>query len=197
MSNMTEQAIIYVVVGVIWLLVVLSFAIGIEKMIKVILWNYILGSICLAASQSIDFLVNFLSKDPTLKFAGLTHESLWNFFADGKTVIVLVLYVLLLVLIYRTSRIHIRIPQDNAIQNWLFILFVPLTVLSMILTLQIVVLGISVIDIQQLQTMATELTINPGIYTFITMTPVWLLLHGIATILVTSEMKVKLKTHSE
>jgi len=54
-----------------------------------------------------------------------------------------------------------------------------------------------VIDIVQLQTIATDLTTNSVIYTFITMTPVWLLLHGIATILVTSEMKVKIKTHSE
>jgi hypothetical protein len=45
-----------------------------------------------------------------------------------------------------------------------------------------------------LQVIGKELSNNPGIYTFLTMTPVWILLHGLATILITSEMKVGLKT---
>ncbi|MBU0625912.1 hypothetical protein KKH82_00275 [Patescibacteria group bacterium] len=76
-----------------------------------------MGSICLAASQSIDFLVNFFATTPELKFGGMTHESLGNFFSNGKTTIVLIIYAILLVVIYKTSKIRISIPQDSAVQK--------------------------------------------------------------------------------
>jgi hypothetical protein len=38
----------------------LSFAIGLEKMIKVILGNYVLSGVCFAASVSIDLAINSL-----------------------------------------------------------------------------------------------------------------------------------------
>jgi hypothetical protein len=73
-------------------------------------------------------------------------------------------------------------------------LFVPLTVFSMILTLQIVTIWISVADLTQLQLAVTEFTKNTWIYFFVTMAPVWIFLHGIVTILITSEMKIRIKT---
>lgn len=191
---MTENFILYIIVWIIWLLSVFAFVVGVEKMIKIVLGNYILWSICLAASQSIDFLVNFFNATPELKTAWITFKTLWTFFADGKTIIVLILYAVLLVVIYKTSKIHVHLPEDPAMNKWLYILFVPLTVLSMILTLQIAITWINGIHIEQLQTIGKELTNNPGIYTFLTMTPVWILLHGLATILITSELKVGLKT---
>jgi len=191
---MTENFILYIIVWIIWLLSVFAFVVGVEKMIKIVLGNYILWSICLAASQSIDVLVNFLNTTPELKFAGMTYKSLWVFFADGKTTIVLILYAVLLVVIYKTSKIHVHLPEDPAVNKWLYVLFVPLTVLSMILTLQIAIMWINGVSVWQLQVIGKELTNNPGIYTFLTMTPVWILLHGLATILITSEMKVGLKT---
>lgn len=191
---MTEQLLLYITVWIIWLLAVFSFAIGIEKMIKIVLWNYILGSICLAVSQSLQLLINFLNTSPELKFAGFTYKSLWLFFADGKTTIVLIVYVILLVVIYKNSKIHIYIPEDPAVQKWLFVVFVPLTVLSMILTLQIAIMGVNFINTDQLQLIANELTKTPALYTFLTMTPVWILLHGLVTVIITSEMKIGLKT---
>ncbi len=186
--------IIYIIIGLVWLLFVFSFYVWIEKMIKIILWNYILWSICLAASQSIDFLIDFFATSPNLKFLGMTYDSLWKMFFDWKTIIVLVLYVVLLVVIYRTSKIRISVPQDQMIQKWLYFLFVPLTVLSIVLTFQIAVMWVSAINIKELQGIAAELTTNSTIYSFITMTPVWILLHWIATILITSEMKIWIKT---
>lgn len=191
---MTENLILYIILWIVWLLAVFAFVMGVEKMIKIVLGNYILWSICLAASQSIDVLVNFLNVSPDAKFAGMTYKTLWIFFADAKTTIVLILYAVLLVVIYRTSKIHVHLPEDPALNKWLYVLFVPLTVLSMILTLQIAIMWIDGVSLQQLQTIGKELTNNPGVYTFLTMTPVWILLHGLATILITSEMKVGLRT---
>jgi len=191
---MTENLILYVILWVIWLLIVFAFVVGVEKMIKIVLGNYILWSICLAASQSIDVLVNFFASNPELKFAGITHKNLWVFFADGKMTIVLVLYIALLVVIYKTSKIYVHLPEDPALNKWLYVLFVPLTVLSMILTLQIAIMWINGVSVWQLQLLGKWFSNNPGIYTFLTMTPVWILLHGLATILITSEFKIGLKT---
>ncbi|MEI8008875.1 MAG: hypothetical protein WCI00_05855 [bacterium] len=46
---MTENLITYAIVIFVGILAIFAFTIGIEKMIKVILGNYILSSICLAA----------------------------------------------------------------------------------------------------------------------------------------------------
>ncbi|MEI7558239.1 MAG: hypothetical protein WCJ45_05535 [bacterium] len=50
---MTENLITYAIVVIIGILAIFSFSIGIDKMIRIILGNYILTSICLAAGQSI------------------------------------------------------------------------------------------------------------------------------------------------
>jgi len=163
-------------------------------MIKIVLGNYILGSICLAASQSIDIFVNFLNATPQLKLLWITYSSLWMFFADGKMTIVLVLYIALLVVIYKTSKIYVHLPEDPALNKGLFLLMVPLTVLSFILTLQIVVLWVNIIDIKQFESLNKALVSNPWIFAFLTMTPIWILLHGLSTVLITSEIKVGLKT---
>lgn len=114
---MTEHVILYIIIGVVGLLSVFSFVVGTEKMIKIILGNYILSSICLAASQSIDVLVNFLLTTPETKFGGMTYKSLALLCTDGKTTIVLILYVVLLVVIYKTSKIHVTLPMDPGLNK--------------------------------------------------------------------------------
>jgi hypothetical protein len=70
----------------------------------------------------------------------------------------------------------------------------PMTVISIILTLQIAIMGISINTIQWLQNIAIGISTNPYIFKFFSLTPVWILLHGIATIIITSEFKINIKT---
>lgn len=191
---MTENLITYAIVGVVWALAIFSFTIGIEKMIKIILGNYILSSICLAASQSINLAVEALKKTPELSVIGFSHDKLANFLNDGNMTIVLILYAILLVVVFRTSKIKISLPDDEAIKKMLMIIFVPLTIISMILTLQIAILGINGISINALSNIAEAVANNPYIFQFVTLTPVWILLHGIVTILITSEFKIHVQT---
>jgi hypothetical protein len=76
----------------------------------------------------------------------------------------------------------------------LYLVLVPLTVLSVILTLQIAIMWINVINISALQAFADWITKNPSLSLFITLTPVWILIHGLATVLITSEIKITIKT---
>ena len=191
---MTEQVILYILIGVVVLLVIFAFAIGTEKMIKVILGNYILSSICLAASQSMDILISSLRTNPEAKFMGISNWTIGSFLSNGETTMILILYVWLLILIYKTSKIRISLPSEDLSRKLLQLILVPLVVISMIFTLQIVLMGIQFVNIQNIQSMLTFVSSDPYIIQFFSLTPVRLLLHGIATIIITSEFKISVRT---
>lgn len=193
-NKMTQEIITYIIVALLWIFTIASFVIGIEKMIKIILWNYILGTICLAASQSINLWVNYMNSDPEGKTIGILNSKLAVFIWDARIIIILILYAALLVLIFHKSKIYISLPMDDLTQKSLYLVFVPLTVLSIILTLQIAIIWPQAMNIQDLEKIASWLAENKYLYGFLTMTPVRMLLHGIATIIITSELKINLKT---
>jgi len=191
---MTENLITYGILILVGSLVVFSFTIGIEKMIKIILGNYILSSICLAAGQSISLLVEMMKKTPELTFMGFSYDKVANFLNDGNMTIVLIIYIILLFIIFKTSKIKIGLPNDEAIRKMLQLIFIPLTVISMILTLQIAILGINGININAISNIAQTVANNTYMFRFVKLTPVRILVHGIVTILITSEFKVSVKT---
>ena len=180
---MTQELITYIFVGALSIFVILSFAIGLEKMIKIILWNYILWGICFAASASIDLAISTSSGD-------------WfvNFMTNGKSFIVLILYAVLLALIYHKSKITIDIPSDQIMQKSLYLFFVPMTVLSMCLTVEIILLGTNVLSQTSLVWAVEWFTNNIYLQQFIINTPYWVLLHWLATIIITSELKTRIRT---
>jgi len=153
-----------------------------------------LSSICLAASQSINLAVETMKKTPDLTFMGFGYDKVANFLNNGSMTIILIVYIILLVVIFRTSKIKIGLPDDEALKKMLQIIFVPLTVISMVLTLQIAILGMDGISITTISSIANAVANNPYMFQFVSLTPVRILLHGIVTILVTSEFKVSVKT---
>ncbi|MBP7062507.1 hypothetical protein KA037_00890 [Patescibacteria group bacterium] len=63
-----ENIISYAFIAIALILVVISVVLGLENMIKIVLGNYILGTISLALMQSIDLLIGFLSDNPDVMF---------------------------------------------------------------------------------------------------------------------------------
>ena len=172
---MTETLILYIILWIIAILTVLSFAIWLKKMIKVILWNYVLWVLCFAASVSIDSTINVLSNS-------------WfsNFLSDSKSIIILIVYAILLFLVYHKSKISINIPQDQIMQKSLYLIFVPLTVFSMCLTILIIFLWSDLFNYVSLVNFANWFSQNLYLQTFIIYIPYWLLIHWFLTIFVTS-----------
>jgi hypothetical protein len=84
--------------------------------------------------------------------------------------------------------------MDEASKKMTQIIFVPLTVISIILTLQIALMGMEVTNIQSLSWLGETISTNPYIIMYFSLTPVWILLHGIVTIFLTSELKVSAQT---
>lgn len=191
---MTENLITYAIIVIIGLMTIFSFWIGIEKMIKVLLGNYILSSICLAANQSINLAIQYMQNTPDGKFMGFAYDKVANFLDNGSTTIIFILYIILLVIVYRTSKIRIILPSDEALKKMLQLIFVPLTVISMILTLQIVLLWMNGINITTISSVAKAVANNIYMFQFVSLTPVRILLHGLITIFITSEFRVSVQT---
>lgn len=63
-----ENIISYAFIAIALILVVISVVLGLENMIKIVLGNYILGTISLALMQNIDLLIGFLSANPDVMF---------------------------------------------------------------------------------------------------------------------------------
>lgn len=184
----------YIGITILGILVIFSFAIGLEKMIKIILGNYILSSITRASSAAIALLINHIQANPDISFFGVWSTTLANFFTNGKTTIILILYITLIVLIYKKSKVYISLPMDEASKKMTQIIFVPLTVISIILTVQIALMGMDVTNMQNLSRLSEPLSRNSYIITYFSLTPVWILLHGIVTIFLTSELKIRAQT---
>ena len=191
---MTEDIIIYIIIVVVWALVILSVTIWLEKMIKIILGNYILSSICLAGSQSRNLLVNYLNANSWLRFLGIRNDWLANFLSNWQTTIIMIIYAILLWIVYKNSKVSVNIPQDEILKKSLYIFFVPLTVISFILTIQIAIMWVSIFSINSSIGIWNIIIDNIYLQMFIRNTPLWIFLHWIATILITSELKIKIKT---
>lgn len=192
---MTEMMVNYLIFWLLLVLIVFSIVIGIDKMIKIILWNYILSSICLATSQSLHILINNLNQNSGIKTLWILNSKLSEILSSWQTTIILVVYVVLLVIIYHKSKIKIDIPEDDTTKKLIHLLFIPLTVVSIIITFQTVLMWINIVNIDSIQSIANSISANPYLFKFISRTPLWILLHWLATIIITSEMKISIKTN--
>lgn len=188
-----ENVVSYIFIGLALILVVISVVLWLENMIKIVLGNYILGTISLSLMQSIDLLVNFLSATPDMIFVWISHSSLAAFFAAAKATIVLVIYFVLLFVLYKQSQITVRMPSEDSLHRVLYILLVPLAASSMLLTLRIVLSGLGLSQGIVVSLLGQWAHVDM-IARIVGMLPVWILLHGLCTMLITSELRMTIKT---
>lgn len=172
----------YFILWSIGILCVFSLAIGIEKMMKIILWNYLLTALCLTLA-------------PTLwAFMWRLSISAWDIAQtispafENKTIITLVVYLLMLLLFFLKSRISIHFHVWGLQKLFLTIICIPLTIVSIATTLQIAVLWLQAFDMIALQTMVASLPIQDIYKQFISYTPIIICIHAFITILVLSHI---------
>ena len=181
---------------IIWVLLIFAYAVGIDKMIKIIVWNYLLWTICLSLWLSIDLLVKYskLLNDVASPI-GLTYWSMWNFLFASKATVIVITYLILLIIVFSKSKLNIELPNDENAKIWLKILLIPITVFSVILTLQIAILGATSSSITDTQQLSSLIWSNIYIARFIEYTPFWMLIHWIITIALTSEINFSRRSH--
>ena len=191
---MTDLILFYIFIWIIVILTIFFLSIWIEKIIKLLLWNYLLMLLTLASHQSLVLFTNFLQKTPTFNFLGLSYGDIANFVSNGKMTFIFILYLWLSLLIYYKSKIHISLPMDDVVQKILYIVLVPFTVVWIIFSLMIVFFGTTIFDPVSLSQLILQLPQNPILFTIISWMPVWLSIHALCTILITSELQIQIKT---
>lgn len=170
--------------GLLILLIIFAVLVGKNQMIRIIIGNYILMIISLSFAGAVDM---WMRGTQTL----LVEWSEWNLaglLSDGRVTITLVLYALLLFLIFKKSTLHSSHPW--LLDKGFLILLIPMTVISMALTISLIFLGTDVFDPAAMTRVANSLSTNLTIRTTITNTPLWLFAHGLLTVLLTTHLSL-------
>ncbi len=176
----------YFLLGIIGVICIFALAIGIDKMAKVIVGNYILAVICMAINNVISLWSNqlniFQATNPLSNYSQLQ-----SFLINGKTGIILVAYLLLLVILLNKTKIHVDVASIPLPRVGLVILMVIMTVISILLTIGIAVRWFQIIDYTQVINVAKYFVTYPVLYNVIQYVPLVLLIHWLATLYLISE----------
>jgi hypothetical protein len=191
---MQESALLYAMGSVLVVVAIILLMLGLENIIKIILGNYILGTICFSVSLGIDNLIVYLQGLGDQRFAWFAATWRATFFANWHATIVLLLYILLLFVLYKKSTISIRLPSDSVIQKTLYIFFIPLALTSVILTLYILLRGSGIISPAVLADWSASSSLLTLVAHIFSLTPLWIAVHGIATLLITAEIPMRVET---
>jgi hypothetical protein len=156
-------------------------------MIRIVIGNYLLTGVILASYSLIDLLVarNMLAGEPNS-----TIERLATTFGDllttAKPTIILIIYFILLLWIATRSRIGLGYIHSDLSRWGLTLLYIPFTVISIIANLALAIFGTKVLDITQLGSLASIVRDNVRLHNLILLTPLWILLPGIITVVLAS-----------
>lgn len=160
-------------------------------MTKIVFSNYIINIICLALSNALSLLILFLETNPGGKFLAISFEKRTSFFSSGQTTIVLIMYGFLMVFVFTYSRIHITLPDNDVTSNIIQVLMIPMTVFSVIFSIQIAIFGDQIVSIEHIAQIADKLTTNPTIHQAITLTPVRILIHASIALRITTQIGIR------
>jgi hypothetical protein len=176
----------YFLLGIIWVICIFAIAIGIDKMAKVIVGNYILWIICMAVNNVISLWSNQINVMQASN-PGANYAQLQSFLINWKVGIILLIYLFLLVILLNKTKIHVDVSSIPLPKFWLTIIMVIMTVISILLTIAIAVRGIQIIDYSQVINIAKYFTAYPMLYNLIQYIPLVLLVHGLGTLYLISE----------
>ena len=179
---MTDKLYIYCILWAIAILCVFAFALKLEKMVQIIVWNYVLGTLLFSLWVCFDLMVN---ANPGW--------SVQSFFVNAKVWILLVLYWLFFFFfVYRRSKIRVDFSWDPLIYKPLYLAFVPLTVISMAVTIWLITLWLNAFSISVLWSIS-DFTQNEYLQKIIVNFPYIICLYSFLSLLAITDLKIKLK----
>lgn len=121
---------------IVWIYIAITFwaiLMWIDKMAKVIIWNYLVWITAFSFWNLINQWVNWLMIQPDATFLWLTYEKYANFLSAGQLTFILLLFTLLIWIIYACWRIHVSFSTRPTTEKLYFIILIPITVLSFII----------------------------------------------------------------
>lgn len=187
----------FFLIGIIWILLIFSIVIWAWKMIKIIIWNYLLIWIALALHMGIDF-INVILIENDINFI-TQQEKLAENLIKNKQRIILIIYLISLIFIFTKSKIWIWIWESKAWRIILWIIFAPLTVISIIIWLSVVVYWLDVFDWINILRIIEESEWSYFQNWFLKLMPVWIIMPALMALIVSTEIKIhkKVKNYEE
>ena len=178
---------------IIWVYIGITFwavLIWIDKMAKVIIWNYLAGVTAFAFWNLIHQWVLWLSAHPTSAFLWISYEKYAHFLSAWQLTFVLLLFAWLIWLIYACGRIQVTFSTRTTTEKLYFILLIPITVLSFVIGPYIALKSDWIQSLNLIQN-----TNNHAFWLlapFIKHIPFWMFINGIVFIIISSHINFKI-----
>ncbi len=191
---MEDSTLLYALWSICIAVCVSLFFLWLENIIKIILGNYILWFMCFAVSVGINNLILYLSSLDEQLF--LWFSAVWwsKFLSNGHATIILLIYIVLLVFVYKKSTFSIRLPWELAIQRTLYLVFVPLALVSIILTIYVLAWGVGILSPIVLQEWANSGWSMAFVAQIFSFAPVWIFVHGLLVLFLSAWLPVRVQT---
>jgi len=176
---MTDTIITYIAVAVFALFVILSIGIKLEKMVKVIVWNFILGFLCCSIVICLDITLSGMWADTWL----------YKFLMDARYVIAYLVYIWCLILIYHRFTIKSKLPIDPILEKSSYLIFVPINAIWLCIMPLFVYIFPHLISWLSLGDIAANFTNNTYLQNIVIYFPHILMVYTVFTILAFCEFR--------
>ena len=200
-QNGNDKSIFYFLISVmtwiwyviVWIYIAIAFwavLMWIDKMAKVIIWNYLAGITAFAFGNLIHQWVLWLSAHPTSAFLWITYAKYASFLSAGQLTFVLLLFAGLIRLIYACGRIQVTFSTRATTEKLYFILLIPITVLSFVIWPYIALTANGIQTLNFIQNTVTQAFwfLAP----FIKHIPFWMFINWIVFIIISSHINFKI-----
>lgn len=172
----------YFLLGVVWVISIFAIAVWTEKMLKIVVWNYILTTICLTLSSVIDSISSSLWYD-----LNTNYQNLRNFIINWKTGIILVIYLILLVILLNKSKISFDVHNMSIPKFPLTILLIVMSTISILFTLAIAIWWTSIMNVDEVGFIANFFSNYPIVYQIVNYIPGIIMIHWLLTLFIISD----------
>ena len=146
--------------------------------------NYLIASILLGIGNFIDLITSKLLIGEAERWVDGLQKRIGKLLVAGKPTLLLTIYFVLLIFVVNKAQIGIGKVKNEWLRWILTVVFLPCTVISIVVTLALAIYGNQVMDMEALKILADKFASNQRIHNFILLTPVWVIIPWIVTIIV-------------
>jgi hypothetical protein len=178
-----------VVIAFGWMLALLSLLLGLERMIRIIMANYLISSILLGVWNFVELIVQrLLIGDSAERRVDGLQQRIGRFLVAWKPTLLLTIYFVLLLVLVTKSHIWIWKIKNEWIRFILTMIFLPCTIISIAFSIALAIFWNQVINLTDLQELALYVWAYPALYNFVMLTPLRIILPWLVTIIVAAFM---------
>ncbi len=146
--------------------------------------DYFIASIILAFNNFFDLISWFLLIGKIDRRVDWFQHRLGELLVAWKPTILLTIYFVLLLFLFMKSHISFWNIKNNALKIWLTIILLPCTILSLALGISIALFWWQMVSLEWIKTLAYSVWHIPYAYQLVLMTPIWMILPWLITLLI-------------